>query len=320
MSKLNLLTECEGASRIAISAHIRPDGDAVGSCLALYYYLRKILPETEVKVFLENPPEVFAGLAHFEDIDSSFADEGVFDVFFVLDTNKERLGGAEKYFDTAGKTIHIDHHISNVQGCGNVSVVEPKASSTAEVLFGVMEEELLDAEIAEALYVAIIHDCGVFQYSNTSPKTMEIAAKLIQFGFNFPKIIEETFYQKTYLQNQILGRALMESIRFMDGRCIVGCVDRKTMDFYGVVTADFDGIVNQLRNTKGVDCAIFMYECGNMEFKVSMRSNEHVNVAEVASYFGGGGHVRAAGCTMQGTFHDVVNNLSLHIAKQLERR
>lgn len=320
MSKVNLLAECSEASRIAISAHIRPDGDAVGSCMALYYYLRKMLPDTEVKVFLEKPSDVFSDMKDFEDIDSSFAEEGTFDVFFVLDTNKERLGGAAKYFETAGKTINIDHHISNSAGCGDINVVEPHASSTAEVLFGLMEEKLLDKDIAKALYIGIIHDCGVFQYSNTSPKTLEIAAKLIPFDFNFPRLIEETFYQKTYLQNQIMGRALMESIRFMDGRCIVSCVDRKMMEFYGVVPGDLDGIVNQLRNIKGVDCAVFMYEIGLMEYKVSMRSNEHVDVAKVASYFGGGGHVRAAGCTMKGTFHDVINNLSLHIEKQLERR
>ena len=145
----------------------------------------------------------------------------------------------------------------------------------------------------------------------------QAAAFLISFGFDFSKIIEESFYQKTYLQTQIMGRALMESIRFMDGRCIVSMVDRKTMEFYNAVPGDLDGIVNQLRNIKGVDCAIFMYETNVLEYKVSMRSNEKVDVAKVASFFGGGGHVRAAGCTMRGTFHDCVNNLSLHIDKQL---
>lgn len=320
MSKINLQKQCEGASRIAISAHIRPDGDAVCSCMALYYYLRKMLPDTEVKVFLEKPSDVFADMKDFDQIDSKFEDEGTFDVFFALDCSKDRLGGAEKYFASAGKTINIDHHISNANGCADVNVVEPHAGATAEVLYGLFEEEALDADIAQALYTAIIHDCGVFQYSNTSPRTMEIGAKLISYGFNFSKLIEETFYQKTYLQNQIMGRALMESIRFMDGRCIVSCVDRKMIEFYGASTGDLDGIVNQLRNIKGIDCAIFMYETGHMEYKVSMRSNEKVDVSKVASYFGGGGHIRAAGCTMKGTFHDVINNLSLHIENQLERR
>ena len=103
-----------------------------------------------------------------------------------------------------------------------------------------MDAELIDRDIAEALYTGIIHDTGVFQYSNTTPETLQAAAFLISFGFNFSKIIEESFYQKTYLQSQIMGRALMESIRFMDGRCIVSMVDRKTMDFYNAVPGDLN--------------------------------------------------------------------------------
>ena len=112
----------------------------------------------------------------------------------------------------------------------------------------------------------MIHDTGVFQYSNTTPATLEKAAKLISYGFDFPRLIEETFYQKTYLQSQIMGRALMESVRFMDGQCIVSVIDRKTMDFYQVDSKDLEGIVNQLRNIKGVHCAIFMYETAPLEY------------------------------------------------------
>lgn len=317
---MDLLKECSGAERIGISAHIRPDGDAIGSTMALYLYLKKCLPQAEIKLFLEAVPDCFGHLKYLHEIDSAYGDEPVFDVFFALDTASDRLGKAEEFFKAARKTINIDHHISNEKGCGDVNVVFPKASSTAEVLYGLLEEEKLDEDIAVALYTGIIHDCGVFQYSNTSPETLQIAAKLIGYGFNFSRIIEESFYQKTYLQNQILGRALMESIRFMDGRCIVSCVDKRMMDFYNVVPSDLDGIVNQLRNIKGVDCAIFMYETGSMEYKVSMRSNEYVNVSRVASYFGGGGHMRAAGCTMKGTMHDVINNLSLHIEAQLKEK
>ena len=180
-------------------------------------------------------------------------------------------------------------------------------------------EEALDEELAKAIYIGIIHDTGVFQYSNTTPKTMEIGGKLIGYGFDYPRLIQETFYQKNYVQTQVLGRALMESIRFMDGQCIVSCVDKKQMDFYDVTSQDLDGIVNHLRNIKGIHCAIFMYQTDVLEYKVSMRSDELVNVSEVASYFGRGGLMRAAGCTMKGTFHDCVNNLSLHIEAQLKK-
>ena len=241
-----------------------------------------------------------------------------FDVYFALDARKDRLGAAEKFFEEAETTVNIDHHVSNAEGCGTYNYVYPEASSTCELVYELVEEEMLDADIAAALYIGIVHDTGVFRYSCTSPKTMQAAAKLIGTGIDFPKLIEETFYEKTYVQNQIMGRALLESMLIMDGRCIVSYIDKKTMDFYQVTSKDFEGIVSQIKLTKGTDCAVFMYEIRTLEYKVSLRSTDKVNVAKVAEMFGGGGHVRAAGCTMNGTFHDVINNLTVHIEEQLE--
>lgn len=314
--ELNILDECKNAGRIGISGHVRPDGDCVGACLGLWQYLRRCLPEVRAQVYLEKPADIFSEIEGFGEINSDFPEEEPFDVFFALDCGADRLGGAEKYFQAAKKKINIDHHVSN-QGSGDINYIKPEVGSTCELLYDLMDSEKLDKGTAMALYTGIIHDTGVFQYSNTTPATMEKGARLISYGFDFPRLIQETFYQKTYVQAQILGRAMMESIRFMDGSCIVSLVDKKTMDFYGVEPGDLEGIVNQLRNIKGVSCAIFMYQTGVQEYKVSLRSDEKVNVAEVAAFFGGGGHIRAAGCTMTGTFHDCVNNLSLHIERQM---
>jgi len=314
---LDLLQEVGGAKRIGISGHVRPDGDCVGSCLSLWQFLKKNLPQADVRVFLEQPPEIFNKLTGYDEIVTDFPAEEPFDVFFALDCNEERLGEAGDYFRTAVKKINIDHHVSN-EGCGDVNMVCPKIGSTCEVLFDLIGETGLDKNIAETLYTGIIHDTGVFQYSNTTPETMRKGAVLIGYGFDFAGLVQETFYQKTYVQSQIMGRALMESIRFMDGKCIVSVLDRKIMDFYQVTPKDLDGIVNQLRNIKGISCAIFMYQTEQLEYKVSLRSDESVDVSKVAVIFGGGGHMRAAGCTMRGTFHDCVNNLSLHIERQMQ--
>ena len=110
---------------------------------------------------------------------------------------------------------------------------------------------------------------------------------------------------------------MLESITFLDGKCIFAAVRRKDMVFYGAASSDLEGIVEQLRVTDGVECAIFLHELESHLFKVSMRSNRYVDVSKVAAFFGGGGHVRAAGCTMGGTVHDVINNLSVHIAEQM---
>ena len=105
----------------------------------------------------------------------------------------------------------------------------------------------------------------------------------------------------------------------MDGRCIVSTIDQKILNFYDATPKDLEGIVNQLRIIKGVECAIFMYAIGNLEYKVSLRSCKYVDVSKIAAYFGGGGHVRAAGCNINGTFHDVVNNISKQIELQMKQ-
>jgi phosphoesterase RecJ-like protein len=315
--KFDLLKECAGAKRIAISGHKTPDGDCVGACLAVWHYLKQNLAGAEVLVFLEEPDPVFAELCGYGEIIHDFPDQEPFDVFFILDCNLERTGLAAKYADGAGKVINIDHHITNANGCGDLNYVDPKVGAACELIYDLMDAERMDVETAKSIYVGMVHDTGVFQYENTTPETLRKAAHLISYGFDFYRIIQETFYQKTYVQAQIMGRALMESVRFMDGRCVVSVIDRKTMDFYGVTTRDFEGIVNQLRNIKGISCAIFMYETDTLEYKVSLRTDQKVDAAKVAAYFGGGGHARAAGCTMKGTFHDCVNNLSAEIEKQL---
>lgn len=318
---MNICEEARGAAAIGISGHIRPDGDCVGAAMGLYLYLKKACPESKVQVLLEKPAEIFSCIEGLDEIHTDFAtDVEIFDLFIALDTAKDRLGGAERYFDQAKRTVNIDHHISN-KGSGDVNYIVPSASSTSELIYNVIEDKsLMDVEIAKALYIGMMHDTGVFQYSNTSPDTLRTAAELISYGFDFTRLIDETFYEKTYIQNQILGRALLESILFMNGRCVVSMVDKKTMDFYRAVPADLEGIVSQLRNTRGVECAIFMYQTDVLEYKVSLRSNGKVDVAKVASFFGGGGHVRAAGVTMPGTFHDIVNNLSARIAEQLHEK
>ena len=204
-----------------------------------------------------------------------------------------------------------------------MSVVEPTIGSACEVLYGLMEADKLDADIALALYIGMIHDTGVFQYSNTTPETLRVAAHLISFGIDFPRLVQETFYQKTYLQTRIMGKVLEESVLLCEGKCVAGIVTKETLEEYGAVPGDLEGIVSQLRNIKGVHCAVFLYELGSaqeqQEFKISLRSDEHVNVAEIAAHFGGGGHVRAAGCTAKGSPQACLAQIVSYVEAQLEQ-
>ena len=315
----------EGAGSVAILGHVRPDGDCIGSCLGLLDYLEAVYPEVEAVVYLEDPVPKFTylrGFAAIRDLtkETWTTSDAVpsYDLCICLDCgDTDRLGEGKKLLEAAVDSLCIDHHITNT-GYGQVNVVEPDASSTCEVLYGLLEEEKIERDVAECLYTGIVHDTGVFKYACTSPKTMAIAGKLMAKGIDHTKIIDESFFQKTYLQNQILGRALFESIAFLDGKCVFSVIRLKDMKFYGVTSKDLDGIVEQLRVTEGVECAIFLYETEPHIYKVSLRSSDSLDVAKIAAYFGGGGHVRAAGCTMSGSIYDVINNLSGHIERQLK--
>lgn len=312
-----ITSELEGVKTVAIAGHVRPDGDCVGSCMGLYLYLKANYPEIEADVYLEEVKETFFFLDSIHDVKKELDQNKIYDVIFILDTSvKDRVGVLSNALDTAKKTICIDHHISN-KGFADIDVLCPLASSASELLYTLLDEEKVTKSCAEAIYTGIINDTGVFQYSCTTPETMQIAAKLMGTGIDFSKIVDHAFYEKTYVQNQILGRCLMESMLVLDGKCIIGSIRRKDMEFYHVTPKDLDGIVQQLRITKGVEVAIFLYEVKTQEFKVSLRSNGKVDVNEVASYFGGGGHIRAAGCTLCGSVYDAINNLLRAIEKQL---
>ncbi len=293
---------------VGITGHIRPDGDCTGSVLALYNYILENMPEIDVDLYLEQPGSEFYYLKNIDKIKNTPEDKK-YDVFFVLDCSSlDRIEPFISCFNNASKTVCIDHHVSNT-GFTDLSKIEPQASSACEVLYGTMDADKISRNVAECIYTGIIHDTGVFKYSCTSKKTMEIAGEMMEKGIDYSDIIDNTFYKKTYVQNQILGRALLESVLFYDGKCIFTTVTMDEMEFYGVTGRELGGIVEQLRLTDGVEVAIFLYQTGEEEYKVSLRSKKKIDVAAIATQFGGGGHVRAAGYTAQGSVYQIINSI-----------
>ena len=300
---------------VGITGHIRPDGDCTGSVLALYNYIVENMPETDVDLYLEQPGSEFYYLKNIDKIKNTPEDKK-YDVFFVLDCSSlDRIEPFISCFNNASKTVCIDHHVSNT-GFTDLSKIEPQASSACEVLYGTMDADKISRNVAECIYTGIIHDTGVFKYSCTSKKTMEIAGEMMEKGIDYSDIIDNTFYKKTYVQNQILGRALLESVLFYDGKCIFTTVTIDEMEFYGVTGRELGGIVEQLRLTDGVEVAIFLYQTGEEEYKVSIRSKKKIDVAAIATQFGGGGHVRAAGYTAKGSVYQIINSIGELIEKQ----
>lgn len=220
----------EGVGSVAILGHIRPDGDCLGSTLGLYNYLQLNYPNIKASVYLEEAADKFLYLKGFERICHE-TDEEAYDLCVCLDSgDMERLGVFACYLQRAKRSLCLDHHITNTR-YADTNLVEENASSTCEVLFGQLKEDKIDTTVAECLYTGIVHDTGVFKYACTSRKTMEIAGKLMEKGIDFGGIIDNSFYKKTYIQNQILGRALLESVTFFEGRCIFSAVRQKRWNF-----------------------------------------------------------------------------------------
>ena len=315
----HILELVKGCKTAAISGHVNPDGDCVGSSLALYNYIKDNTEITPV-VFLEPFGNEFMNLNGAENIKNKL-DGKEYDIFFMLDCGSaDRLGFSGELLETAKKTVCIDHHVTS-KGIADKNFILPDLSSTSELLFEMTDSEKISKSTAECLFVGIIHDTGVFHHNCTSKRTMQIAGELMSMGIDFPYLIDHSFYAKTYKQNQVLGRCLMESMLLWDGLGIVAYLTKKELNFYMVGDNDLSGIVEQLRLTEGVKVAILLHETDVHTFKVSMRSTvSDIDVSKIAVVFGGGGHKMAAGCTLSGTQHDVINNITKQVEFQLKSK
>lgn len=306
---------------VAIVGHIRPDGDCIGAALGLYNYFIDNLNIPDIQIYLMKPlPTIFNYMRGYERIKWEIEDK-TYDLCICVDCGSiDRLEDSEVYFKNAKRTFCIDHHVSNTEKFADDLHFDKDASSTCELITDLLDIDKISKECAECLYTGLVTDTGVFKFNSTSSKTMRVAGMLMDKGIDFPYIIDRSFFEKTYLQNQILGRVLMESVMICDGQCIVGIVRKKEMDFYGIEARHLEGIVNHLLNTRDVEVAIFIYEMEITTYKASIRSKTFVNVVDTVKPFGGGGHKHAAGCTMHGSSYDVINALSSDIDKQLKAR
>lgn len=303
---------------IAITGHTRPDGDCVGSCMGLYNYIIENYPEKQVDIYLEPIMDSYKMVKRTDEIKQPDGKEKIYDLLICLDTSqKERLTkGMESYFDQAKATINIDHHVSNNQFAQTNHVVD-SASSASEVLYDLLDTEKIGLAAAESLYMGIICDSGVFKYSSTSEHTMQIAGKLMSLGVEAGRWIDEVFYERTYTQAQLLGQALLNSVRVFDGRCIYTVVDQKMFERFHANSDDLEGVVEQLRLTKGIEVAILISETNEGTSKFSFRSKRYVDVNSIAGILGGGGHIRAAGCTIKGDYKEPLKTFLEAIEGQL---
>ena len=312
---MNLTAILENANKIAITGHVNPDGDCTGSTLALYRYICINYPNIEVDLYLEETNSSFNYLAGIDSIKHEPDTEKIYDVFFTLDcASEDRIKPFAICYKNSKLKVCIDHHVSNSGAFADENVIKPDASSTCEVLFDLLDYKKLDVEIAKCLYTGLIHDTGVFKYQSTSPHTLNIAARLIEFRFDFTSIIDDTFYSRTYNAGRALGYILSKSELFLDGYGIYSIFTPEEMEEFKISSKELGGVVEQLRLTEGVEVAMFIYP-GNGAKKVSTRSKAHIDVSKFAEMFGGGGHIRAAGFSSYKGYKDIVNDFIAYVEK-----
>ena len=309
----------KNCTRIGITGHENPDGDCTGACCGLALYLRKIMPEAAVDIYLEPPAESLIRNIPGADtiIYEVTGNEEKYDAFIVLDSEPSRVGKPLELFNSAGLKINIDHHRTNPGADDTECYIDGKASSACELVYEVIDPDELDEQIAQALYVGIVTDTGVFQYSNTSESTMRAAGRLMSYGFDHTAVIREVFFERTFKQARVLGTALMKAEPLLDGKLILCCFDKKTMDELGAERKDLDGISAQLLLTEGADCSVFMHETEPGIWRASMRSLHVTDVSRIAARHEGGGHLRAAGFTVRTDIHAAVKDIKDDIAQQL---
>lgn len=283
------------AKTVAIFGHVRPDGDCIGSTVGLYNYIRDNYPQIDATVFVEAFPESYR-LLNGADRTLPEYDGREVDLAFLMDTPSfERCGanGAE-CLAKAKMTCNIDHHISNQRNLCTVNIVEPEASSASEVLYFQLDKNKVSPNAANCMYLGVVHDTGAFKYSCTGKRTMDAVGDFIEKGCDFTRIVNETYYTRSYKQTLMTGFALEKSKLALGGKVVHSFVTAEDMERYDVKPFEMGTVVDTLREVSGTEVTLFLYPV-NGRYKISLRSNYVVDVNAVAHEFGGGGHVRAAG-------------------------
>ena len=293
--------------RFAILGHVRPDGDALGSQLALGVSLKQL--GKDVRIWNEEGMlEKYSFLPNANLLTKPPAEPEDVDVAIALDTAiQNRLGNSLPAVRSAKVWINIDHHPSN-PGYGDLVYIDPKSPATGQILFELIKSEKLpiDAAIAENLYVAISTDTGSFQYPNTTARTFEIAAELVRAGVGVGRVSQLTY--ENYPRRRVeLLRDLLGTMRFdANDRVASFSLSLATAKKLGVLPEDNEGLIDHLRAIRGVIVAVFFEELADGKVRVSMRSkSEKVNVCAICEKFGGGGHVLAAGARVRGSLAEV---------------
>lgn len=309
----------ERSDYILITGQGNPDGDSIGSQLALYEILRQHKyagsagdPAALVISNDELPPSHYAFLPGIERVTPcEQIQQRRFDTAFILDAGRDRIGQLEPVVQRCRYTINIDHHRKRLPSQDDVPWIEPEASSVAEMVYRFLEHPAWRVELtqpmATCLYAGLIYDTGSFRYPSTSARTHEIAARMVATGIDFARIAEHLFLERSQSALYLLSAVLHDLEHTADGKIFWGTVSQALLAEVQAHPEETEGIITKYAFIKGSQVAVLFKEVSANEIKVSFRSRGALDVGQFAHQLdpGGGGHLRAAGCTLNGALREV---------------
>jgi phosphoesterase RecJ-like protein len=310
-----VLKEIGRRKQFLVTSHARPDGDAIGSALALAMVLRKMGKSAEV-VLGDAVPVIYKPLPLSESIIHSARVNGNYDAAIILECDsvqRTHVEGLEGHF-----LINIDHHASS-KPFAHVNWIDPGAVATAELIFrlALAAGVKITPDIATCLYTAVLTDTGAFCYSPTNACTFELAKHLVEHGADPGRIAQNVYFSSPTSKMRLLGAALSQLQR--EGAITWMCVSRQDMERCGALEEDCEGLVNYALGIAGVEVAVFFREVARERIRVSIRSKGAVNVAEIAQKFGGGGHECAGGFSTQGPYKEAAERVLSELRRKLPK-
>ena len=302
--------EFKNNERFLVATHVNPDGDAIGSLGALALVLEGMGKQV-VAYCQDEVPEFLRFLPYADRIVSEISGLDRFEVAVVLDCGAlDRIGNAAEVLQHVGQIIHIDHHSSSGD-FGQLNLVRPEYSSTAEILYEIFQAipVSLTPEVAENIYTAILTDTGSFRFANTTARTLAIAAEMVSLGVVPEKVAGEIYDSMSPERIELLARSLDTLTLRSNGRVAAMHVSQRMLEETGTSLIDTDGFVNYPRAISSAEIAIFFREMAADEVNVSLRSRGGLDVAEFARIHGGGGHHNAAAFRLGGSLSEVVEKV-----------
>ena len=307
-----IFDEIKIANKILLLAHENPDGDAIGSLMAMYHMLKDLGKNVLVVV-----PEIPPAFLYLNGIDKVLSKtDDTFDLGIVVDcANKERIGQINNEFSNCKKTIVIDHHISNSR-YGDINYVEELTASCTQVLYYLFKKWNINItnDIGEAIITGCLTDTSGFRNNNVDKNTFMMAAELMDIGIDINKIYYLAVSKKSMAQYLLMKMTLDRLEMFEDGKIAFSYISEEDFANVGALPGDHEGLVDLGRNIGGVEVSIFMREDDG--YRISFRSNGNIDVNEIAKKFGGGGHKMAAGAKIDGDFKETKNKVLLEIKKE----